>query len=948
MSKYSSVIDLANENSPHTKVIHLIGREQQVLEFGCATGHMSKVLKEEFGCEVTGLEINKEDAEKAKQHCAEVITGDVETLEWLEKLDGKTYDAAIFADILEHLKDPKAMLQHVKHVLKEDGFIVIAVPNIANISIRLELLLGGFEYEDLGILDNSHLKYFTAKTIIQMVEDAGLYIQYMDYVVKDIPERMIRDALEVIELIPTQHTIDFFNQVDALAFEYIIKAVIKKPEGYSPYRLDAVKKPERIMEDLIREHLYQMDLSGKQLKDQDEFIKAQASEIQNQIEEILAKNETIQNQIEKIGSMAVMIRDQDRHIRSIESELDLIKQSKVWKIAEWLRITVYQKLFGKFPLIQKGMMTLSRSGFRHFIKRTIAYSKRNKDRFSLGYMDSDYARWIKKNELTPERRRIIKKEIESFALKPKISIIMPVYNVDRIWLQKAVDSVLNQLYENWELCICDDASTKKHVRQVLERYEKEERIRIKYSGMNRGISGASNEALSLATGEYIGLLDNDDELSKDALYESVKRINLYPDADMIYSDEDKIDTRGNRLEPFFKPDYSPDFLLSNNYICHFSVFRKSIIDGIGGFRIGYEGSQDYDLTLRFIERTHPEKIHHIPKILYHWRKVEGSAAAVANAKDYAFTAGRKALSDYLERNGIAGKVVDGNFLGAYRVIPDLKSSPAVSIIIPFKDRSEILKRCVDSIIEKTTYKTYELVLINNGSKEAETSEYLKELKSTPVCRILDFDYPFNFSAINNFAVSKTDNEHLIFLNNDTEVISPDWIESMIDFAQRKDVGAVGALLYYPDNTIQHGGVTVGVGGVASHAHKHFRREDYGYFGRLKNIHNVSAVTAACLMTKKTVFEEVGGFDERFSHAFNDVDFCLKIRKKGYLIVYTPYAELYHHESLSRGLEDTPEKQKRFVNEIILFQESWGTELKKGDPYYNPNLTLDKDDFSIRI
>ena len=646
--------------------------------------------------------------------------------------------------------------------------------------------------------------------------------------------------------------------------------------------------------------------------------------------------------------LETIIKEKDVHINNIEAELNLIKQSKVWRIAEFFRRLFYLKLSGKTPLLQKGMLTISREGIPVFFAKTKRYLRKNKDVATMGLIESDYDKWIKKNELTDEMIGEIKREITRFEYKPKISILMPVYNVDQTWLEKAIDSVMNQLYENWELCIADDASQKKYIKQVLERYSGgEERIKIKYLKENQGVSRASNEALRLATGEFVGLLDNDDELTIDALYENVKFLNKSPEADLIYSDEDKTDTRGNRTEPFFKPDYSPDFLLTKNYICHFSLFRRSIINDIGGFRKWYEGSQDYDLILRFIEKTKPERIFHIPKILYHWRKIPGSAATRVDAKSYAFASAKKALLDYLKRNSIQGKVVDGN-CSSYRVMREVKNNYKVSIIIPFKDQSEVLRTCVNSIIGRTKYREYEIVLVNNQSKEEETFEYLDKIKDNSSFRILDYDNSFNFSAINNYAVSKVDSEYIVLLNNDTEVISPDWIENMLEFAQREDVGVVGALLYYPNDTIQHGGVILGIKGVAGHSHKHMKRDSHGYFGRIKIVHNLSAVTAACLMTKKSIFKEVDGFDVNFSHAFNDVDYCLKIREKGYLIVYTPYAELYHHESLSRGYEDTPEKQARFRKEIELFQRKWKDVLTKGDPYYNPNLTLEREDFSIRI
>jgi GT2 family glycosyltransferase len=634
---------------------------------------------------------------------------------------------------------------------------------------------------------------------------------------------------------------------------------------------------------------------------------------------------------------------------AIKSQLNLIKKSKVWRLAEPLRWFFSFKLSAIFTLLQRGMLTIRREGLGSFFNKAVAYLKRNKHSFYLGTMGSDYKRWVKKTSLTKERIDKINEEIAKFNYQAKISIIMPVYNVEQIWLEKAIDSVSNQLYNNLELCIVDDASTKKHIRETLKKYSgKDSRIKIKYLKKNRGIAGASNEALALATGEFVGLLDNDDELTVDALYECVKLLNRHPEADLIYSDEDKINAIGKRTEPFFKPDYSPDLLLAMNYICHFCMFRKSIVDDIRGFKVGYEGSQDYDLILRFIEKTNPERIFHIPKILYHWRKLPGSAASAIEAKSYSFVSAKKALSDYLERNEIDGEVLDGKLPGKYRVRRKIVDNYKVSIIIPFRDKYEALKTCVNSILEKTKYKDYEIVLVNNQSEHEKTFEYLDNIRGNPIIKIVDYDKPFNYPAINNYAVSQINCEYFVLLNNDTEVISPDWLKAMLEFAQRKDVGVVGALLYYPNDTIQHAGTIVGIGGVAAHTHKHFQKESAGYFGRIKTVQNLSAVTAACMMTKKSIFKEVDGFDTNLSHAFNDVDYCLKIRKRGYLVVYTPYAELYHHESLSRGYEDSPVKRERFRNEIEYFQASWKGFLTKGDPYYNPNLSLERDDFTIKV
>lgn len=515
--------------------------------------------------------------------------------------------------------------------------------------------------------------------------------------------------------------------------------------------------------------------------------------------------------------------------------------------------------------------------------------------------------------------------------------------------QAAVESVINQVYENWELCIAD-ASTRDDVKEYLEASTKKDlRIKVKFLTKNEGIAGNSNEALSLATGDYIGLLDHDDELSPDALYEVVKYLQANRNADIIYSDEDKIDLKGNRSNPFFKPNWSPDMFLSHNYLCHFTVIRKSLIDKAGNFRVGFDGSQDYDLFLRVTEIS--KNITHIPKILYHWRMVAGSSSDVLLNKPYAFMASKNALRSAIKRRKLDVEVMDGLFPNSFRLKYNIIKNPKVSIIIPTKDKVDILKNCVNSIFTRTNYSNYEILIVDNQSKEKATFKYYEELEKNSKIKIVNYQQPFNFSTINNFAVSSLDSKYILFLNNDIEVISSEWITAMLEHAQRKEVGAVGAKLIYHNNTIQHAGVVIGIVGnppVGGHAHRHFPKESPGYFGRLKHIDNVSAVTAACMMLRKDVFEEVGGFDENLAVAFNDVDLCLKIREKGYLIVYTPYAELYHHESLSRGYEDTPEKKERFSKEVKYIREKWGAVIDRGDPYYNPNLTLEKEDFSIRI
>ena len=562
-----------------------------------------------------------------------------------------------------------------------------------------------------------------------------------------------------------------------------------------------------------------------------------------------------------------------------------------------------------------------------------------------------YKIYILKKEPKKEELDYMNEKGKKFRYRPKISIITAVWNTDEKWLRVAIKSMLNQVYDNWELCITDGGSTMPHVKRILDEYSKKDsRIKVKFLEENKGIAGNSNEALSLAIGEFIGLLDHDDELAPFALYEVVKLLNKRPNLDFIYSDEDKMDEKGRRKDPFFKPDWSPDMFLSCNYLCHLSVIRKTLGDKVGGFKEEYEGSQDHDLFLRVLELVDEKNIAHIPKILYHWRTLSASSACSIEAKPYGCTSARKALKDAMRRRSIEIEdVADGLWTGSYRIKYKIKGSPKVSVIIPTKDKLEVLKICIDSILEKTDYENYEIVIVDNQSKEEKTFRYYDKIENNPKIKILGYNKPFNFAAISNYAVSKINSEYVIFLNNGIEVITSEWLTAMLEHAQRKEVGAVGAKLLFPNGKIEHCGIILGLGRHRVAANPYYKYPDHnGYFGTVNEIRDYSAVTATCMMLRKEIFESVGGFDENLTVAFNDVDLCLKIRKKGYSVVYTPYAELYHHESLSRGYEDNPKKQARFLEEGEYVREKWRHVIDKGDPYYNPNLTLEKEDFSIRV
>ena len=611
------------------------------------------------------------------------------------------------------------------------------------------------------------------------------------------------------------------------------------------------------------------------------------------------------------------------------------------KIRSWLRtLNRFFHSIVKPSYIKEQVQSIKKNGW----KATFAEMKRYMVMGTLAEPEDIYQKWIAANEPTEEE--LEEQRNHKFEHNPKISIIIPMYNTPVKFFGELVDSLINQTYTNWELCLADGSNEENP--ELKDIYSKDSRIKYKFIGENKGISGNTNEALSLATGDFIGLLDHDDILPVFSLYEVVKCINNHPEVDFIYTDEDKFEeVGGKRYDPYFKSDFGPDTLRANNYICHFSVFRKDLMEKLGGFRSDFDGAQDYDILLRMSEIA--EHIYHIPKILYHWRVHELSTAkAGAHAKPYAYEAGKKAVQAHIDRLGLKGTVEAGNTLGTYKVNYEVIGNPKVSIIIPNKDYASTLKVCLKSIIKLTTYKNYEIIVVENNSTEDETFEYYKKIDGKDNIKVVYYpEKVFNYSAIINFGVRNCTGDYVIQLNNDTELLTPNWLQEMLGFAQREDVGAVGVKMYYPDRTIQHAGIIVGIGGVAGHVFKNIPKNLHGYFSKDAMIQNLSAVTAACIMTPRKIYDDVGYMDEEFKVAFNDVDFCLKIRETGKLIIYTPYVEFLHYESKSRGYEDTVEKQQRFKGEIDRFYSKWQGFLDKGDPYYNINLRLDNDQCAIK-
>ena len=559
-----------------------------------------------------------------------------------------------------------------------------------------------------------------------------------------------------------------------------------------------------------------------------------------------------------------------------------------------------------------------------------------------------YQKWITRH--LPGKAELEKQRRTKFSYSPKISIVVPLYKTPEKYLRRLVESIQQQTYTNWELCLSDGSGDNSPIAGILKEISaKDKRIKIISHDCALQISENTNSAIEAATGDFIAFADHDDELTPHALFECVKALNEKPETLVIYSDEDKMSMDGHKFfQPHFKPDYNPDLLCTVNYICHLFVVSRKVTDKVGMLRKEFDGAQDYDFVFRCVEAVKDEEICHVPKILYHWRCHEDSTAENPESKTYAFDAGRRAVQEHYNRIGVNAEVLDGEFLGLYRTKFVRDYDPLISIIIPNQDHMYDLKRCMDYIDRKSAYKNYEYVIVENNSTDHATFEYYKKLeKENERAHVVYWDGVFNYSAINNYGASFAKGEYLLLLNNDTEIINPDCLEELLGYCMRSDVGAVGARLYYEDDTIQHAGVVIGFGGIAGHCFVMQPRGTTGYCHRIICAQDYSAVTAACMMVKRSAFEKVGGLSEDLAVAFNDIDFCMKLRKAGYLIVYNPYAELYHYESKSRGLEDTPEKVARFNREISIFEKKWPDILKNGDPYYNPNLTLKSQDFSLK-
>ena len=584
--------------------------------------------------------------------------------------------------------------------------------------------------------------------------------------------------------------------------------------------------------------------------------------------------------------------------------------------------------------IKKGIRYLKHYGVKGFYARLL-------ERFEE--REVEYQEWYEKNK--PSEEELARQRKKKWKEPVTISVLVPAYWTPEVFLRQMIESVLNQTYPYLELCIADGSGENISVEKVVKEYQaKDQRVRYQRLEKNEGIAGNTNAAIRMATGDYLALFDHDDLLSPNALFEVASTIEK-DKADVVYTDEDKVTSDlKEHFQPHFKPDFNPDLLCSNNYICHLFVVKRSLALKLGGQDPAYDGAQDYDFIFRCTEEA--EKIVHIAKILYHWRVHQASTADNPTSKMYAFDAGKRAIEAHLQRIGAKAEVSHTKDLGFYRVKYQVQGNPKVSIVIPNKDEKETLKKCLESIWQKTTYSNYEIILVENNSTTREIRDYYQELDGKNGVRVVYWDKEFNYSAINNFGISYAKGEYILCLNNDITVISPEWMEELLANCQRPEVGIVGARLYYPDNTIQHAGIVLGMGGCAGSLFVGLARSRGGYLHKAALQQDLSAVTAACFMVKKEAFEKVGGFEEKLAVAFNDVDFCLKVRHAGYLVVYDPYAELYHHESKTRGYENTEAKKRRFQEEIEYMRCHWMPDILR-DPYYNENLSLKASDYSLR-
>jgi GT2 family glycosyltransferase/2-polyprenyl-3-methyl-5-hydroxy-6-metoxy-1,4-benzoquinol methylase len=897
-----------------------------VLDGGCAMGHLVAALRD-LGVEAYGIDISQYAIsmvrEDLRPYCAVGSLADPLPAAFPER-----FDLIVSLEVLEHLTQADGQAAIANLCAHTDRFLFCSTPD---------------DFEDPTHINVQPTAYWAGLFAQNgLFRDFGYDASYITSYAVLFSRRDSRTGLvEGYEAFYTHHR---------RSSEDFWRSAVEDKERHIRNQDGTIQS----LNDSLNQQTVQLDMTQAELDrisaEQDRIsaeLKRKTAELDRISAELKRKTAELEQTAKdlehyKLHYQACMNQREEltRDLAHYKGLFESVERSISWRLTAPFRafMNAMRKIFGLLRyrhLIGKGLHSLYRNGFR------ATWAKAKYKIRQLNALPQTQKALYTEEELAQQRT-------VKFSRNIKISILVPLYNTPDKYLREMIQSVLDQTYANWELCLADgsDDDHKSVGKTVQEYARRDSRILYKKLEKNLGISGNTNACIHMATGEYISLFDHDDLLHPAALFEVMKAI-CDQGADFIYTDENTFhQTPADAYCPHFKPDYAPDTLRANNYICHLTTFQASLLETVGEFRPECDGSQDFDMVLRLTEQA--KKIVHIPKILYYWRSHPNSVASGIGAKPYVINAAKKAVSDHLERVGLKGEVLDSAVPSMYRLKYDIIGDPLVSILIPNYEHKAELKTCLESIYAKTTYSNFEILVIENNSSSQEIFDYYEEIqKKWSNLRVITWDSYFNYSAINNFGARHAAGSHLLLLNNDTEVISPDWIQEMLMYSQRNDVGAVGAKLYYPDDTIQHAGLGLGLLTLAGHLHRNFDRNHPGYMGRLSYAQNLSGVTAACVMVRRDVWDQVNGLDETFEVAFNDVDLCMRIRAAGYLIVWTPFAELYHYESKSRGLDEAPAARKRFLGEVERFQTRWAKELADGDPYYNPNFSLDKEDFSIK-
>jgi GT2 family glycosyltransferase/2-polyprenyl-3-methyl-5-hydroxy-6-metoxy-1,4-benzoquinol methylase len=1050
-----------DENSSLKKMLRFIGSNKQVVDFGCATGYFAQLLKQ-HDCTVTGVEINPDAAKIAEKYCQKVIVADLDFVSVTDILPNKEFDVAVFGDVLEHLRNPWKVLEETKKILKEDGFVVASIPNIAHGAIRLALLQGQFEYNDFGILDNTHLRFFTRKTIESLFKQSGYILQVIDrtklgvFSVSPYIPQLKRNNFgqEVIEHLQTDENAD--------TLQFIVKAVRANPEETSaiptlPIEIDNSRpepipetETERLQIQLqqtqaeLEQKTYHLEETFKNIQTERKLFESQLEQTQTELAESRSLLQQTQAELEqKTYDLEETFKNIQTERKLFESQLQQTQaelEQKTYDLEETFKnIQTERKLFESQlqqaqtelaesrSLLQQTQTELEQKNYhleetfkniqterklfesqlqqtqtelaesrsllqqtqaeleqlRIHLQKTLQNIEREREQKHLQIqdlqtkLDQIHKEEIKnsspqltnkiktkaKQKLIPQKKAalspaadesllefsginqerfweiinpIIEKDLShSRETSPRISILTPTWNSSLDWFVETAASVFEQTLANWEWCIVDDGSKNPEILAVVkELARKHPQVKVFLQAINEGISSATNKALELAIGEFVCFLDHDDTLAPMAIEEFTQK--LTEGFDVVYSDEDKIDISGRHYtEPFYKPNWSPEYFRGVMYVGHLLCVRRELALKVGGFNSEFNGVQDYEFMLRISEATN--KIAHIPKILYHWRKISGSIAADVNAKQGIEQLQVASVNAHLKRLNLPAKAESARGNHRIKLVPKSRTSnPLISIIIPTKDAPEYLGRCLKSIFSITIYPNYEIILVDNETTHPKALQIMEEY---PVKRI-PLPNPFNFSRANNLGVKSARGDYIVCLNNDTEVISPDWLEHLLYYAEQEDIGAVGPLLLYPDKTVQHAGIVTGFRGTADHLMRGFPCDVDGYAGSLACSREVSAVTAACLMLKKIDFDAIGGFKEHFFTHYQDVDLCLELVKCGKRNIYTPQAVLIHHESKSR-------KNYYDMVDRMLLLDLHQQYIDLGDPYYNPNFDIAHYDYTIR-